>query len=317
MSETLRNLVIGTSLTGPSDSIVQAGLTIARAADASPWLIHGYVPAALPPDTDVRWLEQQAEALRSGLEAQAERTGLAGLSGFRPSQLHLGLGSPVREILDLARQVHADLIVLGATEGGSLHRIFLGSTADGVLRKATCPVLVVRPESTFPPRRVEIPVDLSPLSACALRQGLRFLDLVGSPLDETEALFVLDPFEAAGSIHFASAQIERFAREELQRFLQTNSPGEPPRLARVLTGFPDKAILSALSERHADLVILGTHGRGGFERLTLGSVAAEVMHKAGCSLLIVPPDATLRARQAAGEDWDVVSDVTPVVAGRA
>jgi nucleotide-binding universal stress UspA family protein len=317
MSETVKTIVIGTALTPASDSIVRTGVAIARAAGSSPWLIHGYMPTVSTPELDARWLEQQAEALRAELADQARRTGLTGLSGFRPAQLRLVVGSPAREILDLASQVQADLIIVGATEGGALHRILLGSTADSVIRKAPCPVLVLRSGSAFPPVRVEVPVDLSPISASCLRQGLSLLTQLGVSLTETEALFVLNPFEVGGSVHFTPAQIQRFATEELGRFLAANSPGEIPRLARVCTGYPREAILAALKERRADLAILGTHGRSGFERLTLGSVAAEVMHSADCNLLIVPPDAGLRNQELRGADWEFVSDEEPALAGEA
>jgi len=168
MSENFKTIVIGTSLNELSDGVVRTGVAVARAAGASPWLVHAYMP---PPSTveiiDERWLELEAEALRKGLAQQARRTGLADLAGFKPERAIPLIGSPPREIVDLARQVKADLIVIGAEEGGVLHKILLGSTADGVIRKAPCPVLVVRSESAFPPARVEIPVDLSPISAKA------------------------------------------------------------------------------------------------------------------------------------------------------
>lgn len=296
MSETFKTIVIGSSLTGASDGVARTGATLARAAGVSPWLIHVY---PLPAGTtelermDGRWLDQQTEDLRKALAQQAYRTGLADLPGFDPERLRPIMGSPPREIVDLARQVKADLIVIGAQESGLLQRILLGSTADGVIRKAPCPVLVVRHEAAFPPARVEIPVDLSAVSAGAFRKGLGFLAELGVPLAETEALFVLNPFEVGGSLHFTPDQIERFAADELHRFVRTNSPQAPPRLARIRTGYPREEILAVLNERQADLAIVGTHGRSGFERLALGSVAAEVMHQAACNLLLIPPDATV------------------------
>lgn len=317
MSDTVITVVIGTALTPASDSVVRTGAAIARTVGATPWLLHGYMPTVSSPELDARWLEQQETALRAELANQARRTGLADLSGFRPDQLRLVLGSPAREIVELAHQVEAGLIILGATEGGALHRIFLGSTADSVIRKAPCPVLILRPECAFPPVRVEVPVDLSPISASCFRQGLSLLSQLGVPLTETEALFVLNPFEVGGSVHFSPAQIQRFATEELGRFLAASSPGEIPRLARVYIGYPREVILATLKERRVDLAILGTHGRSGFERLTLGSVAAKVMHSANCNLLIVPPDASLRNQELRGADWEFVSDEEPVLAGDA
>lgn len=323
MSKTLQNLVIGTPLTEESDGIVRTGVAIARATGASPWLVHAYTPPAYAAElVDARWLEWQEESVRAALAQQAKRTGLADLAAFKPDQLLSLIGSPAREVVALARQARADLIVVGATEGGVLHRVLLGSTADGVIRKADCPVLVVRSEAAFPPVRVEIPVDLSPVSASAFRQGLELLRELGVPLTETEALFVLNPIEVSGSLQFSPQQIERFADEELHRFVAANSPGPRPYRTLIRTGYAREEILAVLAERQADLAILGTHGRGGFERLTVGSVAAEVMHQSTCNLLVVPPEASLRretaaeAEQRAGADWSFVSDEVPVAAGR-
>lgn len=326
MSKTIKNLIIGTPLTEASDGVVRTGVAVARATGASPWLVHAYSPPAYATElVDARWLEWQAESVRAGLTQQAQRTGLGTLAGFKPDQLLPLIGSPTREIVALARQVKADLIVLGATEGGALHRALLGSTADGVIRKATCRVLVVRSEAAFPPVRVEIPVDLSPASASALRQGLEFLDQIGVPLAGAEVLFVLNPIEVAGSLQFSPKQIERFAGDELHRFVNTNSPGPSLQRTSIRTGYAREEILAVLAERQADLAILGTHGRSGFERFTIGSVAAEVMHQATCNLLVVPPEASLRRettaraeeKQRQGADWDFVSDETPALVGKA
>jgi universal stress protein E len=325
MSKTLQNLVIGTPLTEASDGVVRTGVAVARATGASPWLVHAYTPPAYATElVDARWLEWQAESVREGLAVQAQRTGLADLAAFKPDQLLPLIGSPAREIVALARQVKADLLVVGATEGGALHRVLLGSTADGVIRKATCPVLVVRSETAFPPLRVEIPVDLSPVSASAFRRGLELLGQIGVPLTETEVLFILNPLEVAGSLQFSPKQIERFAGDELHRFVTANSAGPSPHRTLIRTGYAQEEILALLAERQADLVVLGTHGRSGFERLTVGSVAAEVMHQSTCNLLVVPPEASLRREstakdeepQLAGADWEFVSDEIPAAAGR-
>jgi hypothetical protein len=84
----------------------------------------------------------------------------------------------------------------------------------------------------------------------------------------------------------------------------------------VRVGLPRQEILAVLDARHADLAVLGTHGRSGFERLTLGSVAAEVAHHATCNLLVLPPDAALRRQHEKADedavyadgDWQWVSD---------
>lgn len=323
MNGTLKTIVIGTSLSESSDEIVRTGATLAATTGATPWLVHAHSRPASPSElfgaVDGVWIEEQAQAVREKLTRQARRTGLAGLPGFGPDQIYPAMGSTYEEIVELARRVRADLVVIGASESGSLRRMLLGSTADGVIRQAPCPVLVVRSASAFPPARVEIPVDLSPISANALRQGMDLLTCLGVGRTGTEALFVLNPLEVSSSFHFTPEQVERFAAEELHRFLEAN--GAAPELARVRTGYPWEEILAVLDERKVDLVVLGTQGRKGLDRLMLGSVAAGVMHRATCNLLVVPPGASLQhfaeseARQErTGADWRFVSDEDAVAA---
>jgi nucleotide-binding universal stress UspA family protein len=289
-------IVLATSLTESSDSVMRTGAALARTTGATVWLAHAYfpyLPVTLPTGggIDPRWVEEQALALRGRMLAQAERTGLAALAGYSPERIRLLVGAPHRELAELVREIGADLLVVGAAE--TAHRI-LGSTADRLVRKASCPVFVVRSEAAFPPARVEMPVDLSPISANALCQGLDLLDRLGVPAAAAEVLFVLNPFEVGGSVHFTQEQIHRFAVEELERFLAANAPaGRHPGAATVRTGYPREEILATLAERHVDLAVLGTQGLGGFERLMIGSVAAGVLRGAACNLLIVPPPADL------------------------
>lgn len=321
MHEKLHDVVIATSLAEGSESIVRAGVAVARATGAHPWLLHVYLPPAFAyeqPQPGGLMVERQEAMVREGLARQARQTGLAELPGFDPDRLAAVVGSPPRAVADFAREVRAGLIVVGATEAGRLQRILLGSTADGVIRNASCPVLVLREGVAFPPTRVELPVDLSPLSAGALRHGLELLAALGAPLNEAEAVFVLDPDEIGRSRQFSPEQIERFAADELRRFVDAHAPRTlmtPPR-SRVRVGLPRQEILAVLDARHADLAVLGTHGRSGFERLTLGSVAAEVAHHATCNLLVLPPDAALRRQHEKADeeaiyadgDWQWVSD---------
>lgn len=323
MATSLKTLVIGTSLTEASDAVVRTGVAIARATGASPWLIHVYPPllGAYGAGVDAFWIEEQVKSLEGQIDEQARRTGLADLAGFSPEQIRLVLGSPYWEIVDLSVRVQADLIVVGTAEP---HRTLLGSTADRVIRKAPCPVLVVRSEEAFPPHRVEIPVDLSPISAHALRQGTNLLTQIGVPPTEAEALFILNPFEVAGSITFTPEQIQRFASEELRRFVVENTDeGRRPHATRVRTGYPREEILATFKERGTDLAVLGTQGRSGFERLMVGSVASGVLQSAHCNLLIVPPAAdhpqvqvaAAEEKKLVGADWSYVSDEAPVASG--
>lgn len=296
----LRTVSIGSSLEDESDQVVRAGLAVARAAGARVQLVHaapiettlfGY-EAGLPPDFSRRQIEWREDLLRQ----QAARLGIgeAELAGIA-----VQVGTPYRVLTGLARTAGAGLIVVGATGSGPFAAELLGSTAERVLRRATCPVLLVRGELQVPPRRVLAPVDLSTLSGDAFRCGLHLLSQIGKGGEvELRVVYALSFLDALAKQHrqgeIPMEQVERRSTEELQRFILENRPGLGCRLeTAVLPGEARFEILRELGERPADLVVLGTHGRSGLDRLVLGSVAATVARKAPCSVLLISPDAAL------------------------
>ena len=296
----LQTVLIGSSLEDESDQVVRAGLAVARAAGARVVLVHvapiepmlfGY-EAGLPPDFSRQQIEWREELLHQ----QIARLGIgeAELAGIA-----VQVGAPDRVLTALARTAGAGLIVVGATGSGPLAAELLGSTADRVLRKATCPVLLVRGELCVPPRRVLAPVDLSTLSGDAFRCGLHLLSQLSKDeeveLRVVHALSFLDALamqRQKGQI--SMEQVERRSAVELQRFILENRPGSHCDLeTAVLPGEARFEILRELAEHPVDLVVLGTHGRSGLDRLVLGSVAATVARKAPCSVLLISPEAAL------------------------
>ena len=96
-------------------------------------------PAAAPP---------RETNLPKSLRAKAERRVQAALGVSSANELIADLiltpGDPVEVILDQAKRLRADLIVLGTHGRRGLQRLVLGSVAESVVRRAGCPVLVVK-----------------------------------------------------------------------------------------------------------------------------------------------------------------------------
>jgi nucleotide-binding universal stress UspA family protein len=300
----LKRILVATTLEESSDHVVAAGHALARAAGAQLHLLHAYVMPAIYYGSPMGMatvypytLEGERERVEHGLAAQLRRAGVA--AADVAGQL-LEVGTPHRLLAAAARSLSADLILVGASEAGGAFAPLLGSTADRVLRLAHVAVLVVRSGFSLPLARVLAPIDLSELSDESLRHGL---DLVGAVSEEPprlETLFVLSHIERVGSSQFTPEQVERFAHEELERHTRSLAEETGWRAEPTLrTGLPRQEILSELEKAPADLVILGTHGRSGFERLLMGSVAADVVRQASVSVLVVPP-AAARETEAGG-----------------
>jgi nucleotide-binding universal stress UspA family protein len=82
------------------------------------------------------WEVNAAEELRKAVPAETRR-------GSQVEEI-VAVGKPSREILRVAAEVGADLIVMGEHGRGALERAMLGSTAHDVVRHAVCPVLTLR-----------------------------------------------------------------------------------------------------------------------------------------------------------------------------
>ena len=87
------------------------------------------------------------------IEARREKD----LSTFRRAVTHIRLDAPAEEIAQLASDLEADLVVVGTHGRRGLRRVLLGSVAEGVVRLAPCPVLVVRPPGPSKAPEIEPP----------------------------------------------------------------------------------------------------------------------------------------------------------------
>jgi len=308
MTKKIGIVLIGTSLGTASEEVVHAGLAVARAAGARVYLAHAYQLewpwSGGTTDVSELMVEEVFKSERMlaerRLQAQVERLDLA------PGELagtHVEFGAPHRILVETAERIGAGLLVVGAAESPLMPRIarLFGSTADRVVRASLRPVLVVQGHFAVPPRRVLLPVDLSLVSAAAFRHGLAILEQIAPEKDavQLEALFVLagyDPeaFEP-GAGHGRS---EAEAAHDLARFVKENGDGRPVAV-RLARGEVGAAIGGRLAEWGADLVVLGTHGRGGFERFLLGSATTDVIRRGATSVLVIPPPPA--AESAAGE----------------
>ncbi|EKO38044.1 MAG: universal stress protein UspA-like protein [Solidesulfovibrio magneticus str. Maddingley MBC34] len=78
------------------------------------------------------------------------------------------------------------------------------------------------------------------------------------------------------------------AGQTMDAFVAEHFAGLPAK-GLVLAGYPAEEILAAAEEQHADLIVMGTHGRTGIDRIIFGSVAEKVVKSARCPVLTVKP----------------------------
>jgi universal stress protein E len=204
-------------------------------------------------------------------------------------------GDAFDAILRTAESVSANLLVMGTHRKQLLRDIFVGTTIERVVRTGPCPVLMVNKEAAHSYSRVLAAVDMSDISAHAVRSA-RALGF-----SEYAHLTVVHAFEALakGKLFMADVPKERIddyvaqerqrASAELATFLQSQEVGGGVWSRRVEEGEPLRIISAVATEIDADLLVIGTHGRTGIAKVLLGSVAEQVLRTLNVDILAVPP----------------------------
>lgn len=224
---------------------------------------------------------------------------------FWPENCHIRTGRAYEEICKQARELNADLIVLASRGNTGFKRIALGSTAERVVRFSPCPVLVVRQRKRkghvdialttsarkFRIRKIVAAVDFSQCSMA----GAMYAAFLAKTFDAKLCLFhavqppapvVVDRVSTSPSsvdglnLKNARLDMEAFSKLDLLRDVKC--------AVEVRTGYPVDQICGETKQADVDLIVISTHGRTGFNRMLLGSVAEHVVRYAECPVLVVP-----------------------------
>jgi len=281
-------LLCATDLSSRSDRAMRRAAALAREAGAELVLLS--VVDDNQPASIVANERREVSALLAGtVSAMPE------MQGLRP-RLRVETGDPFETIIRIADEEAADLIVMGEHRRRVLPDMFVGTTVERVMRRGRLPVLMAHHPAGRPYRRVLVAIDMSAVSATALRAAVRL------GFAERGALGVFHAFQqpGKGSLAVAGIPAETIARHvsataaqaraAVERFLAGLGPVLGTRLPDITIeeGFPAEALREAAGRLAADLVVIGTRGHGAIGRLVLGSVAEETLRTLACDVLVVP-----------------------------
>jgi nucleotide-binding universal stress UspA family protein len=265
--------------TGTSLRLVHAFETITYTASG------GFVPPPAYVEAVENAGREMLEAARR--EAQAAHPQLA-------VEVDMCPGQPVAVLLDESQ--HASMVVLGVKELSGVQRLTMFSTAVSLAAHAQCPVAVIRSAVTGPASDgpVVVGVDGTPASEEAVRiafeeASARRLDLVAVHawtefVSDREFIYARQFALDLKAVHTREQEIlaerlagwqEKFPDVTVERVV---SPEKPV-----------KALLDATAG--AQLLVVGSRGRGGFTGMLLGSTSRKLIHYASCPLLVVRPHA--------------------------
>ncbi len=295
---TLHDVVVGVDGSDGARTALAWGLREARLRGAAVRLVTVW-PEDLPPHVHDEGIGRPGIAdferdVRARMATEAAE--VAAATGSEAVRVHpeVRYGQPARQLVDSAGS--DGLLVVGSRGRGSLRGVLLGSVGQQCAQHARGPVVVVRHEEPTgaAPReqetagRVVVGVDGSPGSAAALQFAEEEARLRGGELHVVHAW--VDTVSGYGGPPWAvpvttlQEQADTTLRESLQEAWRHGSPGVQVR-AETVEGV-DWDVLTRVAAG-ADLLVVGSRGRGGWSGLLLGSVGLHAVTDAPCPVAVV------------------------------
>lgn len=200
------------------------------------------------------------------------------------------VGDPVQVITEAGAEEHVRYIVMATHGRSGVKRWRLGSVTDKVLRITTTPAIVVRARDADPMpeaiTRIVLPLDGSELAESAVPHAAALARATGATICIVRTITMIAPSYAIGvesGFEKANVLAMETAREYVDSFAGQLQGVKVE--SRVEAGAASTVIID--EAKQGDLVVLASHGRGGWRRLALGSVTDAVIRGGGIPVLVV------------------------------
>jgi nucleotide-binding universal stress UspA family protein len=279
------NILLATDFSGASQAAFQTALGVCGVLQAKLTILHVFEYAeAVPPETGGQLLELDkvyAEA-RTSLDGLAR---VAQMAGVRCETVLSG-GLAPQTILETIRSKQIGLAVLGTNALHGFERLVFGSTAESVLRAASCPVLTVGPLAVNSVRTdqtdepIIFPTDFHESTMGAIRYAASFCEATGSPL---HCLHVLPRTVEGG---YQSHIVPQIMTEALQQVVAENGTTIDPPVCAITYGSEiSNAVVDYARQHKAKLIVLGIRQASMMASHVPAHIAYRIITEAPCPVL--------------------------------
>jgi len=276
----LDKILVALDFSESSQNVILSAIELAKIFDSTIVPVH-ILPGDIVNKKVKSMLNQMALEKLKETESLIEKEGLA----FEKSLLMVGV--PHEAIVRAAVDINANLILLGSGETQTGDTFRLGITAERVIQKSQKPVFVIKEDVLLNVHHILCPIDFSDASKRALKNAITMARRFKSELT------ILAVCELPSLHWFTSDQYHEkenevryeLHKEEFDSFLKEFNLNEVNWTKEIPKGNPPEEILSTISRKMIDLLIMGTAGRTGINRVLMGSVTEKVVREVPCSFL--------------------------------
>ena len=180
---------------------------------------------------------------------------------------------PYQNIVDEATRNHVNMIIVGTHGRTGLKRLMMGSVTAKVIGHAPCNILVVPLDAKIECKNILIATDGSKYSEAAASEAIGIAKRCGG------SLTVISVASSDAEILSAEDYVKEVSELAEKEGIKTDG--------LAVKGIPYKAIVDASKQKRADLIVVGSHGRTGLERLLMGSVTERVIGHSESAVLVV------------------------------
>lgn len=262
-----RTILVATDLSARSDRPMQRGILLAEQLGAQLLVLH-------VPGSGHRLDAAEEQRLKQQV---ADEFDIAG------AEVLLEYGSVPDVITDVARDRESALLITGVARFNSPRDYLLGTAVDYLVRRSQIPVLVVKRRARRPYERLLAATDFSECSAEAVRSAAALF-----PQARVRIAHSYQPaFEAFLERDSSIGLIRDEAEQAMKRFVDSLPEDVRDRAELVTAEGLGTVIAEKARDWRSDLLVVGSHGRGGFVHAKIGRTAAELLQSADCDVLIV------------------------------
>lgn len=272
-------LLVPTDGSGPANAALEYAGEIAAVEDLTIHVLHVVDPDGDPADA--------ADPLADGREWVGEDGG--------PVVDEVRTGDPREAILEYGTEKDVDAIVMGTRGRRGVGRLLRGSVTEGVVRDAEIPVLAVRGASEvrrrYPVESIVVPVDGSVHADAALDRAIAVARHLEATVHVVSAVDV-SPATIDDRTDLRLERLESYARQVVDDGVTKVEETGVDAVGALRFGSVHREIRAYADDEDAGLLVMGTHGRSGLDRLLLGSTTERVLRTATTPVLTVrAPDA--------------------------